>query len=200
MHKYYGLLAIIMMILASGCSSKTAKTIDVYTLTYQGHSTKNISTPKTDKVLKITLPQSSKEIQKNKILYANTPQQREAYAYSRWSDTPNQMIEQFLVSHLNHSGLFKAVIPNMSQVKPEWILESNIEDFYQNFDDKKKAFSIVNIQFFLINKKDKKLIARYHISVKVPSSSLDARGGVQAFNLALEKVAKELQMWLKKLL
>ncbi len=200
MHKYYGLLAIIMIIVLGGCSSKTGKSIDVYTLKYQAYPTENISLPKTNKILKIILPESSKEIQHNKILYAKMPQQREAYAYSRWSDTPNHMIEQFLVSHLNHSGLFRAVIPSTSQIKPQWILESNIDDFYHYFEDKSEAFSIIKIQFYLINKKDKRLIAKHHISIKIPSSTLDAKGGVQAFHLGLEKVAKELQLWLKNLL
>ncbi len=200
MKKYYGLLTLIMIMIFGGCSSKTGKAINVYTLKYQEHPRATITPAKTNKILKITLPQSSKEIQKNKILYATNPLQREAYAYSRWSDTPNHMLAQFLVSHLNHSGLFKGVLPSTSLGNPTWILESNIEDFYHYFDDKDRAFSIIKIQFYLINKKDKKLIAKRDISVSVPSTTLDAKGGVQAFNLALKEVAIQLQTWLEKLL
>jgi len=199
MKKYYGLFTILMIIFLNACSSKTHKAMDIYTLKYNAIPSTKPLIATSNKTLKIIQPQSSKEIQKKKILYAKTLQQRETYAYSRWSDTPNRMLEDFLVAYLNQTALFKVVIPHTSQVAPAWLLESNIEDFYQYFDEENRAFAIVKIRFFLMDKKDKSLISQYYFSAKIPSSPLDAKGGVLAFNLAMQQVATELQLWLKDL-
>ncbi len=184
------------MLTLGGCSSKSSQTIDIYTLKYSEVLDKNRTITFVDKTLKIALPKSTKEIRKNKIIYSKTPHQREAYAYSRWSDTPNHMIEQFLVTLLNQNRLFKAVIPATSEAKSEWILESNIEDFYQSFDKENQSFGVIKIRFFLINQKDREVISKHFFSTKVPASSLDAEGGVKALNDALLQMGRALINWL----
>lgn len=182
------------MLTLGGCSSKNSQAIDIYTLKHSEAVDKNRTT--IDKTLKISLPKSTKEIRKNKILYAKTMHQREAYAYSRWSDTPNHMIEHFLVTLLNQKELFKAVIPSTSEAKAEWILESTIEDFYHSFNKENQSFGVVKIRFFLINQKDKKVISKHFFSAKVPAPSLNAEGGVKALNTALLQIGNELISWL----
>ncbi len=198
MKRGYWLIGILMILIFSGCGSKNGKAIDIYTLKYNEFSSKQTSFVQTDKIIKIATPKSTKEIKKNKILYAKMPYQREAYAYSRWSDTPNHLIEQFLVSLLNENGLFKAAVPATSKAKSQWILESTIENFYQYFDEKNRSFGVVKIRFFLINQKDKKLIVKHYFKAKVPTSSLDAKGGVKALNEALEQIGIQLSNWLKQ--
>ncbi len=194
MIRSYWLIGILVMLTLGGCSSKSSQAIDIYTLKYSEAVDKNRTT--IDKTLKISLPKSTKEIRKNKILYAKTAHQREAYAYSLWSDTPNRMIEQFLVTLLNQNRLFKAVIPASSEAKSEWLLESTIEDFYQSFDKDNHSFGVVKIRFFLINQKDKKMISKHFFSTKVPAPSLNAEGGVKALNDALLQIGAELTNWL----
>ncbi len=196
MNKNYWLIGILVMLTLGGCSSKSSQTIDIYTLKYSEVLDKNRTITFADKTLKIALPKSTKEIRKNKILYAKTAHQREAYAYSHWSDTPNHMIEQFLVTLLNQNRLFKAVIPATSEAKSEWILESNIEDFYQSFDKENQSFGVIKIRFFLINQKDREVISKHFFSTKVPASSLDAEGGVKALNDALLQMGRALINWL----
>ena len=194
MNRIYWLIGILVMLTLSGCSSKSSQSIDIYTLKYSELLNKNRTT--IDKTLKISLPKSTKEIRKNKILYAKTPHQREAYAYSRWSDTPNRMVEQFLVTFLNQNELFKVVIPANSEANSEWILESSIEDFYHSFNKENQSFGVVKIRFFLINQKDKKVISKRFFSTNVPASSLNAEGGVKALNEALLQIGEELIIWL----
>jgi cholesterol transport system auxiliary component len=195
--KKYWLMNILMILMIGGCSMKSPHPIDIFTLKNNITLDKKHSSIFPDKVLKIALPQSTKEIKTNKILYTKTANQREAYAYSRWSDTPNHMIEQFLVTLLNQNKLFKAVLPASSIANSDFILESNIEDFYQIFDNEKQSFAVVKISFFLIDQKDKKVIAKHSIKNRVPASSLDAKGGVEAFNNAVGQVGKKLTKWLR---
>jgi cholesterol transport system auxiliary component len=196
MRKKYWIIGILTILTFAGCSSKNSHAIDIYTLKYHDAPNQNHSLSSSEKTLKITPPKSTKEIRKNKILYAKTVQQREAYAHSRWSDIPNHMIEQFLVTLLNQKGLFKAVIPSTSMAKSDWILESNIEDFYQSFNKDNQSFGVIKIRFFLINQKDKKVISKRYFSVKAPAPTLDAKGGVKALNNALEEIGNQLINWL----
>lgn len=195
MKKQYWLFSVLAMFILVGCSSKT---VDVYTLKYSESLSKKATFANKNKTIKISIPKSTKEIRKNKILYAKTPYMRESYAYSRWSDTPNHMIEQYLVTLLDQSKLFKAVIPADSKAKSQWILESNIEDFYQYFDKDKRAFAVVKIRFLLIDNKDKRVIASHHFSTKTPAPSLDAKGGVKAMDEALKHIGIQLVNWIDK--
>jgi len=199
MKKYYLLLSILMVLLTGGCSMKTPHAIDIFTLKHNTVLDKKYPAIFPDKVLKVALVQSTKEIKTKKILYSKRPYKREAYAYSRWSDTPNQMIEQFLVTTLNQSTLFKAVIPATSLAKSDFILESNIIEFYQAFDKDKHSFATVKISFFLIDQKDKTVVSKYTINSKVLTQSLDAKGGVYAFNRALDQISTELIHWLQNI-
>ena len=196
MKKYYWLIAIFLILVLTGCSHKDTHAIDIYTLKYNKSSNLKHTVYFTDKTLKIALPKSTKEIRRDKILYTKTTHQREAYAYSRWSDTPNHMTMQFLVTLLNQHKLFKAVIPESSIADSQLLLESNIEDFYQFFDKENQSFGIVKIQCFLIDQKSKKIISKHYFDLKIPSSSANAKGGVQALNLALEQIASQLITWL----
>jgi len=197
MKKYCLLLSILIVLLTGGCSMKTPHAIDIFTLKHNTVLDKKHPAVFPDKVLKVALAQSTKEIKTKKILYTKTPYKREAYAYSRWSDTPNHMIEQFLVTTLNRNRLFKAVLPASSIAKSDFILESNIEDFYQLFDKENHSFAVVKISFFLIDQKDKKIVSKHTINSKVPAPSLDAKGGVKAFNDTLDQISKKLIYWLK---
>lgn len=196
MNRSYWLIGILVILTLGGCSSKNNQAIDIYTLKYSEVWDKNRAITFADTTLKISLPKSTKEIRKNKILYAKTLHKRETYAYSRWIDTPNSMIAQFLITLLNQNGLFKAVIPATSEAKSEWILESTIEDFHQSFDKENHSFGVVKIHFFLINQKDRKVISKRYFSVKIPAPTSDAKGGVKALNNALEEIGRKLINWL----
>jgi len=184
-----------MLFLFNGCSQKTVQKTDIYTLKFQQNENTKPTIMISNKTLEIMLPQSTKEIRKNKILYAKNFFQRESYAYSRWSDTPNKMLAQFLISKLDQSGIFNAVLAAHSPVDADLLLQSTIEDFYQYFEDN-QAYAIVKIRFFLIDKKDKNILSKHYFSAKIPSDSLDAKGGVKAFHIAIEQITDDVKTWL----
>ncbi len=190
--------AIMILLFISGCSSKQAHPVNIYTLKYDASSTIP-AIMITDKTLKIATPRSTKEIKKDTILYAKTPLRRDSYAFSRWSDTPNHMLAAFLVSKLDQSGIFKAVVPASSPVKSPWLLQSTVEDFYQQFDEQ-TSYAIIKMRFFLIDTKAKKVLARHYVSLKIPADSLDAEGGVKAFDIAMNQLGDNVKTWLLSLL
>ncbi len=179
-----------------GCSFKETKALDIYTL--RASKPQNIikKTKFNNYTLMVLLPKSENQIRKNRILYATTPNQRENYAFSRWSDTPNHLIAQNLLSYLDETGIFKAVIFENTRAKSDLILESYIEDFYQNFENNKDSYAIVNIRFFLIDAKSKKVISKRDFKIKTKSPSSDAKGAVRAFNNSIETLCLKLQNWL----
>lgn len=195
MKRYSYTVYIACMILAlSGCSSKN-RPVDIYTLKYT--TTLNFQASSTStKSLKIATPRSTREIKSDNILYAPTPSQRERYAYSRWSDTPNHMLESYLVALLDNSHIFSTVLPATSTARSNLLLESTIEDFYHLVEGE-KSFGIIKIRFYLIDEKSKKVISDNLFSSKAQAATVDAKGAAEALHGTLGEMEKELVDWLK---
>jgi cholesterol transport system auxiliary component len=149
------------------------------------------------KTIQIQLPKSTKEIRGKKIWYAKNPLERNSYLYSRWSDTPNRLIARYLQNYLNYTHTYKAVIDENSLAKPDYILESNLEDFYQLFENEKNAYGILKMHFFLIDAQNEKIIDTFSVNLKIPSPSPDAKGGVEALHTATRRSAETLLQWLQ---
>jgi len=197
MKKYNLILLIIIQLFWYGCAARQNKPIAHYTLKTEEALPLSKVRKFEHKTLQIQLPRSTKEIKKNKILYTKNPLQRDTYLYSRWSDTPNRLIAYYFRTYLAGSNLFKTVIDERSIAKPDYILESNLEEFYQLFETDQSAYGVLKIHFFLIDAKKKKVIASYFTNFKIPASSPDAKGGVEALQKATKKSAEALLGWLQ---
>ena len=60
----------------------------------------------------------------------------------------------------------------------------------------KSSYVTVKIHFALLENDNSKLLYATTIEKKVPSSSLDAQGGVKALQAALNDVMQQTNMWL----
>ena len=197
MKQIYSIFLLFSLFMWNGCASKQSRPITLYTLHMKEIPQTTAHSRLQTKTIQIQLPKSTKEIRGKKIWYAKNPLERNSYLYSRWSDTPNRLIARYLQNYLNYTHTYKAVIDENSLAKPDYILESNLEDFYQLFESEKNAYGILKMHFFLIDAQNEKIIDTFSVNLKIPSPSPDAKGGVVALHTATRRSAETLLQWLQ---
>lgn len=190
---------ILLSFLLSGCSFKNnTPSIDTYTLK---NSKVNVIEVKNkaffNKILKIEKPTSTRDIESRRILYAKKSFERDAYAYGKWSDTPNVMLQKNFIYALGESKLFKTVLLKRSFAKADYILESNLDEFYHAFVTSEASVGVITLEAHLIDSQRKKVIASKRFSLVKDAPSQDIKGGVEALNNASNALTSELIVWLK---
>ncbi|MFZ5448044.1 MAG: ABC-type transport auxiliary lipoprotein family protein [Thermodesulfobacteriota bacterium] len=65
------------------------------------------------------------------MVYRPDTYQSETYRYHRWRVNPGELVTDFLLRDLRHSGLFKAVFGYGSTPKTRFQLEGAVEEFLE---------------------------------------------------------------------
>ena len=186
----------ITLFLLSGCS-----TIHAPMTEFRVNPTLKIitsdSTQCLDKSLKVAQSFSTSSIMSRKMNYAQGLQKQFVYSESQWADSPNRTINEQIVKLIRDTKLFKSVLTSKSRSKSDLILEINIEDFMQYFsEDSSESYAEATISLSLIESDTNSVIASKTFDSRVDAKSLDAHGGVEALNSALEDILAQTNSWL----
>ena len=133
------------------------------------------------------------------ILYQDQQYSLNAYAFSKWSDTPNRMLSNLFLTSIGDSAIFKVALPADSRGRSDYILESSLQQFHQQINSDNVSSAKIRIGFYLIETKSGKVVATREFSSADKTSSTDAKGGVQALNEAARSINNELLAWLDSL-
>lgn len=123
------------------------------------------------------------------------PLQARAYANSRWSATPLQMVTQRLKTRIAQSGAKVLSVSDASDGVP--ILRLEIDDFSHHFDSQAQSHGQLVLRASLFQ--GHKLIDQKTFDRKTPATSADAGGGARALAGATDTVAADLIAWLATL-
>ncbi|MEW6669597.1 MAG: ABC-type transport auxiliary lipoprotein family protein [Thermodesulfobacteriota bacterium] len=66
-----------------------------------------------------------------RIIYRDRSYERNAYTSDRWRSTPPDLVSYFLARDLQHSGLFKAVLPYDTGQPYSHVLEGSVDEFLE---------------------------------------------------------------------
>jgi cholesterol transport system auxiliary component len=183
----------------SACARTQVPATVMYTLTIPTFKPGSVAAESSDNILSIDVPRSMAAIMSRNILYQENQHDLNAYAYSRWSDTPNRMIANLLLARLRESGLFKVVVPVDSRAKSNYVLESMIHQFHQQVTSTDRSRVQVHMSFYLLEKNTAKVVASNELRASKLTSSVDASGGVSAFNEAVTDISQQVEIWLSTL-
>lgn len=197
MNKLYTLLLLLGVALASGCASKSVPAEDLYMLQSSCETVTPLpAEPLSSKVLKIATPKSTAVIMSRNLLYQQNELMQLPYAYSSWSDTPNNMLSFVLVSCAGKSATFKSVLPSHSSARADFLLESTLLDFYHHINSDGTSEGRVSMVFYLIDLSSSQVIATRTFQQRFEARTQNAQGGVEALNSATTLLAQELTRWL----
>jgi cholesterol transport system auxiliary component len=203
-NKQFLLWLILATVWLSGCSvinPTPSPAIDVYTLSQQMVLTTTASEIKASKsmILALSPIQSPQGLLSTGIIYRDTDYGFNSYAYSRWSDNPSKLLASYLQQSLAQSQYISAVIPVGSRADADLLLEATLVDFSHHIQaNDAGSTGVVSIIFYLINQRDKTLLATTQFTKEVTADQNNARHATIAINQASQFVAVALQAWLER--
>lgn len=151
------------------------------------------------KDIKVSLAFAKSALMSQKMRYVEDNFHEYAFAHSEWAQSPNRALTQEIYENIRDSALFRSVQNHNSRSKSDYILESNIEEFVQHFDEElEHSYAVVRLSFVLIDAKSSKVMESLSLEKRVQSETLDAQGGVKALSQALQEVLGEQRVWLQK--
>ena len=186
---------ILSLFLLSGCALKDSPPMTEYTLTAAPLQAV-LSGRYGAKTLKVTYPQSLKEKLSRDMLYSYCLSNAGAYQNSEWANTISQLIQGTVIQALDQSRIFKGVVPYASSAYEDYRLESTVYDFSHHIRGE-ESYALVSIKFTLIDTSTGKLVKTRKFSYKEPTRTVDARGYVEAANIAMSRLVRDLVSWLR---
>lgn len=152
-----------------------------------------------NKNLKILQSFSSNMFMSKKMYYVEGDNKIYPYSEALWANTPNRIVSNEIYKMLRELNLFNAVVGSKSRIKTSWLLESKVEDFMQYYEhDLSSSYVKVIINLTLIDSKTSQVIATKVFKSKIKVQTLNASGGVEAFNIALGKILNDASFWMVK--
>jgi cholesterol transport system auxiliary component len=156
------------------------------------------SPPRHGKTLLVAVPQAAPGFDTPALVYIRTPYVLEYYTQSQWVDTPARMLLPLLVSRLEASGLFGAVLSaSTSPVVGEWRLDTEIVRFQQEFLTEPSQIRLV-LRVQLLDMAARQVIATGLLEIKENTPSEDAEGGVLAANQVIARALNEVVAFIEK--
>ena len=153
-----------------------------------------------DKNIKISKSFSTNKLYSLDMNYVQGDFKVYQYSKSIWSDSPSDAVIAEIVKFLKDTKLFQSVHTSKSRVKSDLILETNIEEFIQHFNDElDQSYVVISITFTVVDITTNKVIATKSFQAKKKSKTLDASGGVEALNKALSDILYESTYWFEEI-
>lgn len=149
--------------------------------------------------IKVAQAFSSNTLMSKDISYAQGDLKQYIYSKSQWSISPNRAITDMYLQLLRKADIFNSVQISKSRSMNDYILEIDIEDFMQYFnDDATESYVNAQITLSLIESKSSIVFATKTFSSKVDVKSLNAEGGVDSLNSALSDIMLQSADWLEE--
>ncbi len=195
MNKILGQIVVMsVLILLSGCSTKS-DSLQTYNINPDLNFSKLSHSIYRDKSIKVAYPINIKGKSGTSIYYSYSRLEDGVYQDSSWSSNSSQLLTGSIMLALEHGRVFKSVIDYTSLANTDYLLESEVYDFYHKIR-KDLSVSVVSIRFDLIDTDNNILVKSKKFNYEIPTGTVNAIGYVKATNRALEKLSADLTRWI----
>lgn len=141
--------------------------------------------------LVVNPPQAAAGYDSARIIYVRQPHQLQYFAQSEWVDTPARMLAPLLVTALQMSGAFKAVVSSPSAAAGELRLDTEIVRLQQEFDAAGGSAVRFSVRATVVDNQTRKVRGTREFEARVAGGA-DAYAGVVAANTAVQQVLAQL--------
>ena len=187
------ILALLLLMGLSACSSllpKPAPPPSFYALD-AGVSVPAVATAASAPTLTVNPPLAAAGYDSARIIYVRKPHQLQYFAQSEWVDTPARMLAPLLVTALQRSGAFKAVVTSPSAAAAELRLDTEIVRLQQDFDGAGGSAVQFTLRATVVDNVTRKVRGTREFDARVTAGS-DAYSGVLAANDAVQNLLAQL--------
>jgi cholesterol transport system auxiliary component len=178
-------------------AGKDATEIVYYVMEDGARATAAAVTPAA-RVLVLTDTQAGAFYDTDGMAFSRQPGTRGYYQFARWSERSGKRFSDLLLARLEREKLFAAVAQTSSNVRGDWLLTTEIVEFYHDASQPPGAVKM-ELRAEVVDLKTRSLVARRMFSQTIASSSFDAAGAHKAFNEASTRTLNEMADWLKGL-
>ena len=141
--------------------------------------------------LLINPPHAASGFDSPRIIYLREPHKLEYFALSQWVDPPARLLGPLLVTAINKTGAFRAVVLMPGAASGELRLDTDIIRLQHEFLTHPSQVSLT-LRATLVDDKTRRVVAWQEFEAIEPADSEDAYGGVLAANRAVQKVVDQL--------
>ncbi len=131
----------------------------------------------------------------NRIIYRDRSFKRDAYAYHKWQANPGDLVTYLLNRDMKASGLFKAVLPRGSRFSSPYILEGQVDEFFESDKDQFwEAVLSISIVFIVGNAPDmsKRVLFQKTYHAREPCKQKNPRALAEAMSRAMAEVSGKI--------
>jgi cholesterol transport system auxiliary component len=194
------LLFMLMLPFMSGCTSilSTQVTQTTYYSLEGAHFKapvdNDLNVVSTLPTLVVNTPKASAGSDTRRMMYSRSQYQLEYFARSEWVDTPSHMLQPLIVSAIEKTHSFSAVVPKLAAAKTDLRLESEILSLLQDFNTKPSTVRFT-LRATIINNATGQVVALRQFDERETAMSDDPIGGVKAANTAVNNALEKLSLF-----
>ena len=142
----------------------------------------------------ITPPKAAAGFDTRRMMYTRALHQLEYFARNEWIDTPAQMLRPLMISAIETTGAFHAVLTKQSVVASDLRLESEVIKLVQDFSTKPSQVQFT-LRASFIDSVTQQIIATKEFNERVNANGDNPIGGVQAANVAINLALDKLSVF-----
>lgn len=139
----------------------------------------------------VTAPQAAAGFDSQKIIYLRQTHKLEYFAHSEWVDPPARMIAPMIVTAVEATGAFRAVVSSPGSASGDLRLDTEVLLLQQEFTTKPSQVRFA-LRASLSEEGTRRVVATRDFEILQPSPSEDPYGGVQAANAAIRTGLQQL--------
>jgi cholesterol transport system auxiliary component len=151
------------------------------------------SAPQSSSALTLIInpPHAAAGFDSPRIIYLRQPLKLEYFAHNEWVDTPARMLGPLLVTAIESSAAFSAVVLTPGAAGGDLRLDTLVVRLQHEFQSQPSRVRLT-LRATLVDDRTRRVLAWREFEAVAPASSEDAYGGVLAANQAVQTVLGEL--------
>lgn len=153
-----------------------------------------VVTPHGQRSLLVVTPTTVSNLKTRAMLYTEGPYQAGSFAINQWQAPPAQMLLPLIVTHLQNSGGFSAVVAQPFTGATDLRLTTQLLIFQQEFSGSQSQFHLEMVAT-LVSVKTNQIMASRRFSAFVTAPEPTPYGGVVAANRAVAQILQQLTQW-----
>ena len=145
-------------------------------------------------ILIINTPKAAAGFDTQRIMYTRAPHQLEYFARNEWIDTPAQLLRPLMISAIEKTSAFNAVLTKQSVIASDLRLESEVIKLVQDFSTKPSHVQF-RLRVSMIDNATQHIIAIQEFNERVNANTDNPIGGVLAANVAINQALDKLSIF-----
>lgn len=145
--------------------------------------------------LVVSPPLAASGFDSQRIVYLRQAHQLEYFAHNEWVDPPARMLGPLLVSAVQQTGAFAAVVLASGAAAGDLRLSTELLQLQHNFQASPSRVQL-RLRAYLTDEKTRKVLASKDFSAEATAASDTPQGGVAAANAVVQQVLTQVAQFL----